>query len=59
MIAHSPLLETCAMHLAQMICKKMLVGVSFSATKVAKEWLLVWEFCLVESNEAEPVDFVI
>ena len=59
MIAHSPLLETCAMHLAQMMCKQMLVGVSVSAAKVAKEWLLVWEFFLVERNETEPVDCVI
>ena len=59
MVAHSPLLETCAVHLTQMMCKQMLVGVSFSATKVAKEWLLVWEFFLVERNETESVDCVI
>jgi len=47
------------MHLAQMMCKQMLVGVSVSAAKVAKEWLLVWEFFLVERNETEPVDCVI
>ena len=59
MVAHSPLLETVAMHLTKMMCKLVLVGVSFSATKVAKEWLFVREFCLVERNETEPVDCVI
>ena len=59
MVAHSPLLETIAMHLTKMMCELVLVCVSFFATKVAKEWLFVWEFCLVERNETEPVDCVI
>ena len=59
MVAHAPFLELVAMPLAKMMCKLVLVGVSFSAAKIAKEWFLVWEFCLVERNETEPVDCVI
>ena len=59
MVAHAPLLETIAMHLTKMMCELVLVGVGVYATKVAKEWLLVWEFRLVERDETEPVDCVI
>ena len=59
MVAHAPFLELVAMPLAKMMCKLVLVGVSFSAAKIAKEWFLVREFCLVERNETEPVDCVI
>ena len=56
MVAHSPLLETIAMHHAKMTCKLVLVSVGVCAAKIAKEWLFVWEFCLVERNETEAVD---
>ena len=59
MVAHSPLFETIAMHLAKMTCKLVLVSVGVFAAKIAKEWLLVWEFCFVERNETEAVDCLI
>jgi len=59
MVAHAPFLETVAMHLAKMMCKLVLVGVGFFATKIAEEWFLVWEFCLVERNETKPIDYLI
>jgi hypothetical protein len=59
MIAHAPFLELVAMPLAKMMYKLVLVGVGFFAAKIAKEWFLVWEFCLVERNETKPVDDLI